>query len=317
SLNSAAAELLKVDKTTAIDKTVQALVRNTELCQFIRDVLSGHNYLETELVFSSPGDRYLKVTGTILQGEDGSQIGALIVLNDITKIRQLENIRREFVANVSHELKTPITSIKGFVETLQDDTVKDADELKQFLDIIARHADRLNAIIDDLLELSWIEQQEEESDIPWEINPVKPVLEAAVQDCRDQADRKQIKVNIKCDGQLVAPMNAPLLQQAIVNLADNAIKYSDSGQDVVVMAKQNENEMVITVQDFGIGIAEKHFERLFERFYRVDKARSRKLGGTGLGLAIVKHIAQVHSGSVSVQSDPGEGSTFSIHLPII
>ncbi|MFQ5640114.1 MAG: sensor histidine kinase, partial [bacterium] len=188
--------------------------------------------------------------------------------------------------------------------------------LKRFLEIIARQADRLNAIINDLLELSRIERQEGKSDIPLETKPIKPVLEGAVQDCQEQANRKQIKVKIQCDAPLAISMNVALLQQAIVNLIDNAIKYSEAGQDVLVTAKQKENALIIAVQDFGMGIAEEHFDRLFERFYRVGKARSRKLGGTGLGLAIVKHIAQLHGGSVSVESTPGEGSIFSITLPI-
>ncbi len=315
SLNAAAAKLLKIDRTTALNRSIQVSVRNTELHKFIGDVLSGKNYLETELVFLSPTNRHLKVTGTVLHEENGEQIGAVIVLNDISKIRHLENIRRDFVANVSHELKTPITAIKGFVETLQDGAAGNPNELERFLAVIARQADRLNAIIDNLLELSRIEQEEEKSDILLELKPVRPVLEGAVQDCREQAGREQIIVTIACDVKLAAPLHDPLLQQALLNLIENAIKYSDSGREVLVTAKQVESEVVIAVQDFGRGIAAKHFERLFERFYRVDKARSRKLGGTGLGLAIVKHIAKVHGGSVSVQSTLGKGSTFSINLP--
>lgn len=316
SLNAAAAALLKIDKPSIVGETVQASVRNTELHQFIRDILSGQEHREPETIFASTTNLYLKITGTILRGAAGSQIGALIVLNDITRIRQLENIRRDFVANVSHELKTPITSIKGYVETLMAGAAENPEHRDRFLGVVNRQADRLDAIINDLLELAHIEQREGDSDIPMELKSVIIVLDGAIQDCMAQADRKQVKVKNVCDKQLVASMNAPLLQQAIVNLLGNAIKYSDTGQTVLVSARQDEDVLVIAVQDYGVGIAEEHFERLFERFYRVDKARSQKLGGTGLGLAIVKHIAQIHGGSVSIKSKPGEGSTFSINLPM-
>lgn len=314
-LNGAAARLLEIDQSMAVGKTVQALVRNTELYRFIRSILSGDKNLETEIILPDPTDRYLKVRGTMLQGADGGQIGVLIVLNDITEIRRLENVRSEFVANVSHELKTPITSIKGYVETLRDSIEDTPGESAKFLDVVARQADRLNAIIDDLLELARIEQAKEALDFAVQMVPVKGVLEAAVQDCQSQAEQKGIVVHLDCDEKLTAPLKASLMRRAVVNLIDNAIKYSESGLAVNVTGKKTRGSVTIAVQDFGVGIARKHFDRLFERFYRVDKARSRKLGGTGLGLAIVKHITQGHGGSVAVNSEPGQGSTFSIKLP--
>ncbi|MFQ6677987.1 MAG: ATP-binding protein [Fidelibacterota bacterium] len=312
SLNKAAAELFHTERDIAVGKPVSAIIRNSELLFFIEQVLTRRQYQETELTFRNATDRFLNITSAVLQDESGSSTGAVFVLNDITGIRKLENIRKEFVANVSHELKTPITAIKGFIETLRD--VTDSVERQHFLDILETQSNRLNAIIDDLLELSRIERQEGSVEILLKAGSIKTVLVDAVLDCRKIADKKNIPVQVQCDERLTALMNAPLLQQAVVNLLDNAIKYSDFGDQVIVYAEQKGNQIVISVQDFGIGIAKEHFERLFERFYRVDKARSRKLGGTGLGLAIVKHIAQVLGGDVSVSSTIGDGSIFSIRI---
>ncbi len=235
---------------------------------------------------------------------------------DMTRLQHLENMRRDFVANVSHELRTPITTIKGFVETLLDGAMKNPEEARRFLDIVARHADRLNAIIEDLLVLSRIEQGTGENDITFENVHVGDVLVAAVQTCERKAIGKQINIELDCDQTITARVNPVLLEQAVVNLGDNAIKYSELGSRVSIKVVRESGEIAITVSDSGCGIAEEHLPRLFERFYRVDKARSRKLGGTGLGLAIVKHIAQAHGGRATVMSRVDEGSTFSIHLPI-
>ncbi|MFA5112568.1 MAG: ATP-binding protein, partial [Desulfobaccales bacterium] len=232
-------------------------------------------------------------------------------------LRRLEQARRDFVANVSHELKTPITSIKGFVETLLDGAIQEPDNAVNFLNIIARHADRLNAIIDDLLSLSRIEQDSDRGKIALAVSQVSEVLRKAVQVCRERAAAKDIAIDLTCPADLTAEINAPLLEQAVVNLIDNAVKYSPAARPVQVEARVEPGEVVILVKDQGPGIAPEHLARLFERFYRVDPGRSRKVGGTGLGLAIVKHIAQAHGGYVTLQSAPGKGSTFFIHLPQI
>ncbi|MBI3837256.1 MAG: HAMP domain-containing protein [Planctomycetia bacterium] len=221
----------------------------------------------------------------------------------------------DFVANVSHELKTPVTSIKGFVETLLDGAMKDPDAAERFLRIVAKQADRLHAIIEDLLSLSKIEQSEDAADIVLEPNPVRAVLEAAANTCQAGAIERNIAVVLTCDEQLKARINPLLLEQAVVNLLDNAIKYSEPGRDVHVTAGESNGEVTISIVDRGSGIASEHLSRIFERFYRVDRARSRKLGGTGLGLAIVKHIVQAHHGRVTVDSTLGVGSTFTVHLP--
>ena len=233
----------------------------------------------------------------------------------MTRLKRLEMVRRDFVANVSHELRTPVTSIKGFVETLLDGAMHNPDELQRFLRIVASQTDRLTAILEDLLTLSRVEQEENGAEIVFSPGPVKNVLDAAVEVCQMKASEKNIHVEITCDSVLQVPMNAPLLEQAVINLIDNAIKYSDPGQTVHVTATGSNGEVVIEIRDQGCGISREHLPRVFERFYRVDKARSRKLGGTGLGLAIVKHIAQAHNGRATVESSVGHGSTFSIRLP--
>jgi two-component system phosphate regulon sensor histidine kinase PhoR len=216
---------------------------------------------------------------------------------------------------VSHELRTPITSIKGFVETLQDGAMDQPEEAERFLEILAKQSDRLNAIVEDLLTLSRLEHEAEESGVPLEEGTVYDVLEIAVQVCEGKAEKKGIQIQLRCGNHLTAKMNAPLLEQAVVNLIDNAVKFSPSEREIWVEARHEKRDLVIHVRDKGSGIAAKHLPRLFERFYRVDKARSQKLGGTGLGLAIVKHIALLHRGRVYVDSTPGEGSTFSHYFP--
>ncbi len=189
---------------------------------------------------------------------------------DMTRLRHLENMRRDFVANVSHELRTPITTIKGFVETLLDGAMKNPEEARRFLDIVARHADRLNAIIEDLLVLSRIEQGTGENDITFENVLVGDVLVAAVQTCERKAMEKQINIEMDCDQTITARVNPVLLEQAVVNLGDNAIKYSELGSRVSIKVVRELVEIVITVSDSGCGIAEEHLPRLFERFYRFD-----------------------------------------------
>jgi two-component system phosphate regulon sensor histidine kinase PhoR len=216
---------------------------------------------------------------------------------------------------VSHEIKTPITAIKGFVDILRDESEKDEQDKKRFLEIIAKHVNRLEAIIDDLLKLSRIEKDAETEGIQIVETGIKDVLESAVQACKPPADSSGTEIGLSCSESLTARINPPLLEQAVVNLLDNAIKYSDKNKSVNIKAVQDDNEILISVIDNGRGIEQEHLPRIFERFYRVDKARSRRLGGTGLGLAIVKHIIQAHGGHVSVTSTPGKGSAFTIHLP--
>jgi two-component system phosphate regulon sensor histidine kinase PhoR len=315
-LNQAGGRLLGVDPEAAKDRPLPEVVRNPDLQNFVTRSLASPRQVDGEIIIRDNNlDRLLQVRGTTLRDFQGKAFGALIVLNDVTRLRRLEQARRDFVANVSHELKTPITSIKGFVETLLDGAMQEPDNALSFLEIIAKHADRLNEIIDDLLSLSRIEQDSEQGKITLASGRIKEVLHNAIQVCRERAAAKDIDIALDCPDDLTGEMNAPLLEQAVVNLIDNAVKYSPAARPVQVEARAELGEILILVRDQGPGIAPEHLPRLFERFYRVDAGRSRKVGGTGLGLAIVKHIAQAHEGYVTLQSAPGKGSTFFIHLP--
>ncbi len=315
SMNQAAADLIGVDSEKCQGRNIQEMVRNNDLQQFVEKALSSRQVVETDIILSGVQSRNLQARGTILNDDNDNSIGALIVLNDVTRLRRLENVRRDFVANVSHELKTPVTSIKGFVETLLEGALDNSEDAKRFLEIISRQVDRLNAIIEDLLSLSRLEQDPDSFALQLEEAPLKELLQSAIQACENQAVKQSATVRLKCEESLRARINPPLLEQAVVNLIDNAIKYSGPKKAVEVVGEEQEDAIVIQVQDWGSGIGKEHLPRLFERFYRVDQARSRELGGTGLGLAIVKHIAQVHKGSVKVDSALGKGSVFSIHLP--
>ena len=318
SINSAAVEILRLSASDAVGRTVEEAFRNSKLQEFIQHVTGTDDPAEQQIILHEEGgrnERYLRVHGTALRDDRSQKIGILIVLNDETHIRRLEKVRRDFVANVSHELKTPVTSIKGFIETLLDGAFDKPEDRRRFLEIIGRQTNRLNSIIDDLLMLSRIEQQSENESLILNPVPLKPILASAVGLCEIIATEKKIRVKIDCPEDLEVPVNGSVLEQAVVNLVDNAIKYSDSGNDVHVDAVQDGQETLIHVRDHGCGIQSHYLPRIFERFYRVDKARSRKLGGTGLGLAIVKHIAQSHQGTVTVESTVGKGSTFTLHLP--
>ena len=318
SLNKATGQLLGIEENQAHGRSLQEVVRNADLRRFVSRALVCTHPIDDDLILhvDHEHDGVLQVRGAALHDAQGRGIGAVVVLNDVTDFRRLEHIRRDFVANVSHELKTPITSIKGFVETLLGGAMHNPTDTERFLNIVAKQADRLNAIIEDLLSLSKIEQGEGAGDIDLELGPIKQVIDSAVHDCQTNAADRNIHVRVACEEEVFARFNGPLLEQAVTNLLDNAIKYSDPGSEVQVLGTQTGKEVTITISDRGCGIAVEHLARIFERFYRVDKARSRKLGGTGLGLAIVKHIIQAHRGRVAVKSMPGVGSTFTLHLPL-
>jgi two-component system phosphate regulon sensor histidine kinase PhoR len=238
------------------------------------------------------------------------------VLQDTTRIERLENIRRDFIANVSHELRTPITSIKGFVETLLDGAKDDPETLAKFLGIIGHQADRLNALFHDLLTLARLEARGDDARVESVSCRVAQIVGAAVSSCAVLAKERGAVIQVDVREELELEANPNLLQQALVNLIDNALKYSEGQPRVVVKATVEGEVIRLSVVDNGPGIARGHLPRIFERFYRVDQGRSRKMGGTGLGLAIVKHITQVHGGTVDVDSMVGRGTTFSLLLPL-
>jgi len=313
-MNRAAADLFEITTDPQPDRPIQEVVRQSELQRFAQRALQNEQPIEEELILHGSQQRYLHAQAAPLTGAGSGRIGVLIVLHDLTRLRQLESVRRDFVANVSHELKTPITAIRGAVETLIDDESADP-EGQRFLEIIFKQNNRLNALVEDLLDLSRIEQGVIGGS--WEMQPSKilPVLESTQLACESLLQDKQIDLELLCSADLQGQINPALLEQAIINLLTNAIKYSDQGGRVVIEAVSLAEQISIRVEDFGCGIPEEHLSRLFERFYRVDLARSRNLGGTGLGLAIVKHVAQAHAGEVQVTSRLGSGSRFEILLP--
>ena len=314
-INQAAQEMINCASEVPESADINSVINNHELMSLIQKAVSRAESVEEDIVFYQKRKRILHAFCTPVYNTREDIIGSLILLNDVTKYRHLENIRRDFAANVSHELKTPLTAIKGFVETLQHGEVNNPDDVERFLNIIGKHVDRLSCIIDDLMNLSKIEQMDERKEIKLIETRLNDVIENAVSLCREKANVKKIKIDQKSNEEISARIDAYLFEQAIINLLDNAIKYSKNNSNIYINATNSDAGITIDVKDFGAGIHKEHLPRLFERFYRADKARSRKMGGTGLGLAIVKHIIKAHGGCVSVNSIPGQGSTFTIHLP--
>ena len=316
SLNRVASDLLGLDPEQTRGRAIYESVRILKLLEFVERASHSSEMTETEITLSGAVEKYLQVRAAMLKDNRDQRVGTVLVFNDITRLKKLEGIRREFVANVSHELKTPITAITGSVETLLDGDTIGPEDNRRFLEMIARHSERLNSLVEDLLSLARLESESERNEVVLTRVGLAEVLKASLMVCQEKSRRCQVRIDCSCDPNLEANMNRWQMEQAITNIVDNAIKYSDAGSTIDVEAITVGNEILISVKDRGIGIAKEHLPRLFERFYRADKARSREAGGTGLGLAIVKHIAIAHGGQVSVESEPGAGSTFRIHLPL-
>jgi len=355
SLNRSAASLLQLDPAITIDRTIDQAITDPELRRYVSQPLETGKGVQGEVKLlrtpqadeqppawpsdplssgaekdassesaqASPAreERIIEATSAILRDAAGRRMGVVLVLHDVSELRRLESIRQDFVANVSHEIRTPISAIKAAAETLFDDleyepqSPQDPKTLRNFLGIIARQAERLHAIVEDLLSLARIEQGKREDAIELIAEPLSPVIAAAVETCQAKADKKNISIRVDCEFGLMASMDRMMLEQALINLIDNAVKYSPESAKVEVHALKTRSEVKVTVLDEGRGIEPEHLPRLFERFYRTDRARSRQMGGTGLGLSIVKHIAEAHGGRVSVESRPGVGSTFVLTIP--
>ena len=291
-------------------------VRNTELHSFLEQIIKEKKTVESEFTFYGATERHIRAKGTVIR-LDGDIISAvLIVLSDFTRIKKLENFRRDFIADVSHEIKTPLTALKGAVETLQEGAINEPESAAKFMDIISRHSDRLNALVRDILSLSELERKTSSEEMDFGLVKIAGPVTGAFELCKDRAAAKNITLKLaEPVGDFKVKGDSQLLEQAVLNLIDNAIKYNQPGTVIAVKVSSVGREILVSVADNGCGIEQEHLPRLFERFYRVDRARSRKLGGTGLGLAIVKHIAQLHRGSAEVESAVGKGSTFTIRLP--
>jgi two-component system phosphate regulon sensor histidine kinase PhoR len=317
SINDSAKRLLHLtEDEMPFGTPLREVVQDNAFYELVEKVISTHVNIKQEIQLEDSQNTLLYVHGTPLRDKAHHGNGAVIVFHDVTHIRRLETIRKDFVANVSHELKTPITSIKGFVETLLDGALANREDAERFLAIVSRQADRLSAIIEDLLSLSRLEQQGSNHGLKRSGIRVAELFDRCYQACLFKLDEKNIRVKIHCEKSLTVNVNIHLMEQALINLLSNAIKYSSANTEVLLEARNHGHTVSFAVSDSGIGIPEKELPRIFERFYRVDRARSRHMGGTGLGLAIVKHIAQVHGGSVQVESELTKGSRFEIVLPL-
>jgi two-component system phosphate regulon sensor histidine kinase PhoR len=302
--NISGATLLEVIRNASVDRLVMEAIR------------SGQPQRESMRI--SPGaseGREMEVSAVPL-GENSAQMeGAVVLFRDVTHLRQVEEMRREFVANVSHELRTPLSIFRGYLETLLDDPHQPPGELLRILEIMERHSDRLNALVEDVLSLARLESPGAELSLS-EVD-LPELLHSIMRDWEKRFAAKQLKSHLNFPGNLpLLEADEARLQEVIYNLLDNAVKYSQPGGTVFLRAEIDGERVRISVADQGVGIPEADLPRIFERFYRADKARSRELGGTGLGLSIVKHIVQLHGGTVEAKSEPGKGTTISVLLPI-
>ena len=316
-INDSAKRLLNLSGLIPENTLIGEVVRNPEVLSLIEESERNGELVEKEMTAEGEQEVLLNLRASPLKDVAGVRIGTLLVLGDVTRLRRLETVRQDFVANVSHELRTPVTSIKGFAETLLEGAVKDPETAERFLKIIVRQSNQLESIIRDLLELSQLEDRSAEA-LDRQETPVAEIVKNAVELCQSRADARGVTLSAKCEAGLSVKVHAGLMEQALVNLIDNAITYGSGGArnaKVDIEAVKEGPSVRLSVRDYGPGIAREHLDRLFERFYRVDKGRSREQGGTGLGLAIVKHIALMHKGTVGVESELGKGSAFTVRLP--
>tara|TARA_B100001996_G_C18652573_1_gene589982 strand:- start:854 stop:1894 length:1041 start_codon:yes stop_codon:yes gene_type:complete len=310
-INEPGISYLNIESDNPTGCFVDDTIKDENFQIFINTLIKTKTPQKKEIRIKKNMKRFFLVNGTILQGE---KMGVLIVFSDITKLKQLEKIRQDFVANVSHELKTPITSIVGFLETVQQKNFP-KEKRKSFLKKALKHSNRLNAIIDDLLWLSKIESMEDSESFDLTNQPLLGIINGAVDDIKSLKGMEDAKIEVSCDSSIELKADEQLLREAFINLLDNAIKYGDSKKKITITSNINKN-LVIKFHNYGIPIPKKYNERIFHRFYRIDKSRSRRQGGTGLGLAIVKHIIFVHGGEISVNSDKKLGTSFLIEIPV-
>ncbi|MGG5254809.1 two-component system histidine kinase PnpS [Neobacillus sp. SM06] len=313
-INKGYKEIFHVDPSDYLFQLYYEVIEQKEVCQLVEEIFITEQKVSKQLLLPlSIERRYFDVYGVPIIGTNNVWKGVLLVFHDITEIKKLEQMRKDFVANVSHELKTPVTSIKGFTETLLDGAMNDKDALEAFLSIILKESDRLQSLIHDLLELSKIEQQgfqlnAQELDLVATLNEIITMV-------KSRAEEKEIELVLHCEkNEVIIQGDMHRLKQVFINLITNAIAYTPSGGLVAISLKEQDQKVQVRVKDTGIGIEKEEIPRIFERFYRVDRARSRNSGGTGLGLAIVKHLVEAHHGTIKVKSEVGKGSEFIITL---
>jgi two-component system phosphate regulon sensor histidine kinase PhoR len=311
--NHSFAEILELHALPQSGSALVEVVRQTEMIEAVRKVLTGEPRVESEIVTGTVRQHFFAATVAAVRA--GETSGAVVVLHDITELRKLERVRRDFVANVSHEFRTPLTAIQGFAETLLAGAMNDPQNRERFLGIIVEHSRRLARLTEDLLMLSKMDADRLELEI--RRVSVAQLIESCIETSRHRAAEKEIAISVKpFNGLPDVAGDRRRLAEVLQNLLDNATQYTLARGQIAVSAKTRDAEVVFTVADTGIGIPKADQPRIFERFYRVDAARSREAGGTGLGLSIAKHIVEVHGGSIWVESEVGRGSRFHFSVPI-
>jgi two-component system phosphate regulon sensor histidine kinase PhoR len=320
-INRSAEQLLDLRESELLGQSFIKLKSHYELTKMIQACLEKHEHIRDEVVFYFPEERIMDVHLAPMTGVMEDWGGIVIVLHDISAIRRLERVRSEFVANVSHELKTPIAAVKGFAETLLGGAMNDAQIAKSFLQIIHDESERLNRLIGDILDLNKIESKR----VPLHFSPIelKSFIDQVFHIMSAEAQKKRIRLEASIPSGIYMEADEDRLRQILINLLSNGITYSYDegwvrvGVELIQGASEEHEHVRITVEDAGIGIPRKDLPRIFERFYRVDKARTRSSGGTGLGLSIVKHLVEMHKGTIRVDSQVGVGTRFYIDLPVL
>lgn len=312
-INKTYKEIFKVDSRSIIGELYYDAFKHKEIVEIVEEIFLKEVKVRKQIILPLSIERkHFEVYGAPIIGINHEWKGIVLVFHDISELKKLEQVRKDFFANVSHELKTPITSIKGFTETLLDGAMENEELCKNFLSIILTESDRMQSLIQDLLDLSKIEQQNfklDRADVS-----VKLIIEEVQQMLIQKAEEKDIDFALYLKTPLVVNADALRLKQVFINLIDNAIHYTPTGGKVFITASETNEQIVVRVNDTGVGIGKDEISRIFERFYRVDKARSRNSGGTGLGLAIVKHLVEAHKGKVEVESKLGHGTSFIVTL---
>ena len=312
-VNKAATHLIGFEEQQVVGRLISECLPSQILQQFVSTLLSGSESAQVEMILGSRQQRNVRIQGNELLDTYGRKVGVVLVLSDTTRLRALEKLESGFLANVAHELKTPLTAIKGFAETLLDGALQDQEESERFVRIIAQQSDRLDHLTGRLLELSRLEGNQSVREAEREWHSIPELLERSVSFCSQESSDNSIRMAVECPPDLVARINVSLMEHAVRNLLENAIKYSSPGGEVSIQAGAEHHEVFLSVQDRGLGIDPIHHAQIFERFYRVDPRR--KSQGSGLGLAIVKRIVEAHGGRIELRSEPDRGSTFTIRLP--
>jgi len=313
-VNPAFERLFGVLEPEILNKPVREAIRNNEIVDLIEEASANNRAAHKEIHIVLPFEGLFMAHANPIHGDEESTAGAVCVLYDMTEIRKLEKYRSEFVANVSHELKTPLTVIKSNVDTLIEGAVNDKEHNIEFLNKIDKHASNLSVLIDDILEVSNLESKIDLG--AFARVDIGKETDHAIDTVIDKSKKKKIKIekDIQGTGLFISGIE-DLVYRAILNILDNAVNYTNEGGNIKIVCHKNGPDIEVVVSDTGIGIPQKDISRIFERFYRVDKSRSRDVGGTGLGLAIVKHIMEIHNGKVTIESEEGKGSTFTLKFP--